>query len=118
MYVHTYYVGAVGLQTHSFPLIEGNISSAFAVVSLQCFGNELTIRNCVWTPRNLDVDETCNYDEVAEVICQGRQIHTHPISEYIFLTWLTSVVIISRHALILSSVFIIPHMCGHYARSI
>lgn len=70
--------GALALQTTSFPLSEDQyIATAVqAVISVNCVGNEAGLHDCSWTETNIDTNDNCAIDAVAEVVCQGMLLHS------------------------------------------
>ena len=69
--------GAIALQTSSFPLSEDQytVTAVEAVVSVNCVGSEAGLCECTWTETNIDTDNRCLIDQVAEVVCQGITIN-------------------------------------------
>ena len=45
-----------------------------AVVSVNCAGSEAGLRDCTWIETNIDIDGRCFIDQVAEAVCQGREL--------------------------------------------
>ena len=73
--------GALALQTSSFPLTDDQFLSAEvqAVTSVNCSGSEDWLHDCSWTVANLQTDDRCTSDRVAEVVCQGTCTYYHKL---------------------------------------
>ena len=46
-------------------------STVTAVVSVSCTGNDTTFSECSLETTDIDTDDRCSIESVAEVVCQG-----------------------------------------------